>query len=160
MFYLKRILPFTLTLLAGVALGGFFNLFGSRAVEKNKFATSDAMFVRVERDGRSCSKDRSMRLREKSSPLSITYEPNTRYTKEAWAKKTTGVVRLRVTLGADGEVKEVEPLARLPHGLTEEAEKVAWRIKFNPETVGGVPVTVQRDFDYVFSLNDRMAAGL
>ena len=90
----------------------------------------------------------------------FTYEPNTRYTKEAWEKGITGTVRLRVTFGADGEIKDVVPVLGLPYGLTEEAAKVAWRAKFIPATERGRPVTVTKEMDYVFSLNDRMAAGL
>ena len=69
-------------------------------------------------------------------------------------------MRLRVTFGADGEIKDVVPVLRLPYGLTEEAEKVAWRAKFIPAREDGAPVTVTKEVDYVFSLNDRMAAGL
>ncbi len=70
------------------------------------------------------------------------------------------MVSLRVTFGADSEIKNVVPVRRLPDGLTEEAERVAWQIKFVPATENGWPVAVTKEMDYVFSLNDRMAAGL
>jgi len=152
MQYLKRILPFTLTFIVGIALGGFFGLFQPRAVQRGEFVLrSSGDHGRRHHGYRGC---------KKSTPVIHTYEPNTHYTKEAWAKGVTGTVRLRVTFGADGEVKEVVPVLRLPYGLTEEAEKVAWAAKFIPATESGEPVTVTKEMDYVFSLNDRMAAGL
>ncbi len=150
MQYLKRILPFTLTFIIGAGLGGFAGLFKSRTTHRAEFVL------------RGSGADHGHRYRgcKKSTPVVYTYEPNTRYTREAWDKGITGTVRLRVTFGADGEIKGVEPVLRLPHGLTEEAEKVAWRAKFIPATERGRPVTVTKEVDYVFSLNDRMAAGL
>jgi Gram-negative bacterial TonB protein C-terminal len=150
MQYLKRILPFTLTFLIGAGLGGFAGLFKSRLVSRSEFVLQGSGVGRGHRY-RGC---------KQSTPVIHTYEPNTRYTKEAWEKKVTGTVRLRVTFGADGEIKDVVPVLGLPYGLTEEAAKVAWRAKFIPATERGRPVTVSKDLDYVFSLNDRMAAGL
>lgn len=150
MQYLKRILPFTLTFVVGVGLGGFAGLFESRPAQRGQFVML----------GSDSGHGRGYRSCKTTTPVVYTYEPNTRYTKEAWEKKVTGTVRLRVTFGADGEIKAVVPVLRLPHGLTEEAEKVAWRAKFIPATERGRPVTVTKEVDYVFSLNDRMAAGL
>ena len=150
-YVLKKILPFTLTLIIGVLLGSAFGVFTSRTTHRARhFRGHGFAFEHGHRHG-GC---------RKSSPVVYTYEPNTRYTKEAWEKKVTGTVRLRVTFGADGEIKGVVPVLGLPHGLTEEAEKVAWRAKFIPATENGEPVTVTKEMDYVFSLNDRMAAGL
>ncbi len=150
MQYLKRILPFTLTFIIGVGLGGFAGLFKTRTPHRAAFVLSGSGFEHGHRY-RSC---------KTTTPVVHTFEPNTRYTKEAWAKGITGTVRLRVTFGADGEIKEVVPVLRLPYGLTEEAEKVAWRARFIPATERGTPVTVTKEMDYIFSLNDRMAAGL
>lgn len=150
MQYLKRILPFTLTFVIGVGLGGFAGLFKSRTTQRAEFVLSGSGF----------DHGHGYRGCKKSTPVVHTYEPNTRYTKEAWEKGITGTVRLRVTFGADGEIKDVVPVLGLPYGLTEEAAKVAWRAKFIPATERGRPVTVTKEMNYVFSLNDRMAAGL
>jgi TonB family protein len=153
MQYLKRILPFTLTFVIGASLGGFAGLFKTRTTyttRRGEFVLRGSGFERGH-GHRSC---------RTSTPVVHTFEPNTRYTREAWEKGITGTVRLRVTFGADGEIKAVEPVLGLPYGLTEEAEKVAWRAKFIPATERGRPITVTKEMDYVFSLNDRMAAGL
>ena len=149
--FLKRVLPFSLTLIVGVLLGSAFGLFAPRSTRQARFVyTHGSRADHGHRYG-SC---------RKSSPVVHTYEPNTRYTREAWEKRVTGTVRLRVTFGADGEIKDVVTVLGLPYGLTEEAAKVAWRAKFIPAAENGVPVTVTKEMDYVFSLNDRMAAGL
>jgi TonB family protein len=145
-------LPFTLTLLIGAALGSAMSFFSPRAIREKKS-------VSVQRTYTAGCKFKQKSFNSSTSPI-YTYEPNTRYTREAWRRGVTGVVRLRVNFGADGTIKSVVPTERLPYGLTKEAEKVAWQIRFIPATVNGEPVSVTKDVDYVFSLNDRMAAGL
>ncbi len=151
-YFLKRALPFMLTLLLGATLGGFANLFNWRT-------SRPVTTVRVRRPY-SCSHSRRNVAQSDSTPLIPISEPNTKYTREAWDRGITGVVRLRVTFNANGSVTSVETVEGLPFGLTEEAKKVAWQKKFIPATTNGEPVTVTQDVDYVFSLSDRMAAGL
>jgi TonB family protein len=151
--FLKRALPFTLTLVLGALLGGFVNLFDTR--------TDNQVGVLRVGTRRGCSHSRGrFYATAKSTNVIPVSEPNTKYTKEAWERGVTGVVRLRVTFDASGEITQVETVEGLPYGLTEEAKKVAWQKKFIPATVDGQPVTVTQDVDYVFSLSDRMAAGL
>lgn len=146
---LKRALPFTLTLIVGIAFGSLVNLFSK--------GTSVAPAPRFEpptyhaRGG--CGKRRRSAI--PPTPLNIISEPSKRYTKEAFKNKVTGVVRLRITYGSNGSILDVEPLTTLPYGLTEEAERVAWQINFEPATVNGLPVTVTQDQDYIFSLSDE-----
>ncbi len=150
----KRIVPFALTLLAGAALAGVSGVLGSRSPQQRGRARLVYNYNAFE-----CQQSSASRWHH-STPLTITYEPNTHYTARAWKNNTYGVVSLRVTFGADSEIKSVVPVRRLPDGLTEEAERVAWQIKFVPATENGWPVAVTKEMDYVFSLNDRMAAGL
>ncbi len=154
---LKKILPFTLTLALGSLFGGAFELFGARSDAGAKWrGRADAR-----RSYSGCRSGRGRRaVHAQSTPVVYTYEPNTHYTEEAMRRGVTGVVRLRVTFGASGRIERVEPVLRLPHGLTEEAERVAWQTRFTPATDNGVPVTVAKEVDYVFSLSDRMKAGL
>ena len=154
-YFLKRALPFTLTLVVGAALGGLFNFvnpFGARPT-----AATRAESVRA-RNAYAYSYSR--RNYARTTPAVTIYEPNTKYTREAWERGITGVVRLRLMIDASGSVTKVETVDGLPYGLTEEARKVAWETKFSPATVNGERVSVTQDVDYIFSLSDRMAAGL
>ena len=153
--FLKRALPFTLTLMLGAALGNFFgliNLSGGRAAATRAES-------RRERAAYGCSYSRHKSYVQSTAVVPVS-EPNTKYTREAWERGVTGVVRLRVTFHADGYISNVETVEGLPYGLTEEAVKVAWQKKFIPATENGKPVSVTQEVDYIFSLNDRMAAGL
>src|SRR5919107_73798 len=100
MQYLKRILPFTLTFIIGAGLGGFAGLFKSRVTTQR----GDFVFYG---SGGGHGHGHKYRGCDTSTPVVHTYEPNTHYTREAWEKKITGTVRLRVTFGADGEIKAV-----------------------------------------------------
>jgi hypothetical protein len=144
-FYLKRVLPFALTFLVGAALGGLFNYFGS--------ARRAGFFhgPRVYRDGRRCRTSPPPRVApDRTVRAAITFQPSPRYTEEALRNNYRGQARLRLLLGADGRVKLIEPLDRLPYGLTEEAIRAAEDIKFTPATRDGAPVDmwayVEQDF--------------
>jgi TonB family protein len=62
------------------------------------------------------------------------------YTEEARKNKVEGSVRLRFLIGADGSVKQVIVTNALPDGLSEEAIRIAYQMKFEPATKGGVAV--------------------
>lgn len=65
----------------------------------------------------------------------------------------SGTVRLRVTFDANGKVTNVTPLTTLPYGLTEKAIEAARNIKFVPEKINGVPVTVSKVVEYDFKID-------
>lgn len=142
--FLKRMLPFTLTLIIGAALGNFVNLFGSFTGKKAQFYTARRATVACAPADlpRSPNIERAM----------ITYQPMPLYTEEARHNGYTGVAKLRVVLDADGTVSRVVPLNSLPYGLTEEAVKTAKSIRFKPATQDGVPVSaevyIEQDFVY------------
>ena len=71
-------------------------------------------------------------------PLTRWIKPN--YTEKARHNKVSGTVVLRVLVGADGEVKQVEVVRGLPDGLNEEAVKSARQMRFKPATRNGQPV--------------------
>ncbi|HYO91980.1 MAG TPA: energy transducer TonB, partial [Pyrinomonadaceae bacterium] len=75
------------------------------------------------------------------------------YTANARRNRTEGEVILRVTLGADGTVTNVEPITRLPYGLTDEAVRVARQIRFNPATRNGSPVDEVKTITYSFNID-------
>lgn len=79
-------------------------------------------------------------------------KPLPRYTDSARKNGTAGTVTLRVTFGADGKIEKIVEVNGLPHGLTEEAVKVARLIRFLPEEADGKPVTVRKTIVYAFSI--------
>jgi protein TonB len=91
-------------------------------------------------------KEVSVRAVIKSKPL-----PG--YPREARPCGVQGAVKLRIILGADGEVRdEIEVLEGLPCGVTEEAIKAARRIEFEPAQKDGRPVSQYVTLIYNFIL--------
>jgi TonB family protein len=82
----------------------------------------------------------------------IGYKPLPRYTESARKNGTAGTVTLRLTFGADGNIEKIVEINGLPHGLTEEAVKVARQIRFLPEEADGKPVTVRKTIQYAFTI--------
>lgn len=148
-FLLKKALPFTLTFVFGAALGGFVGLFGSSEKKAESF-----LDTRTYEFGSRCRMRRHNLVAE-SKPLVILYKPDARY-----PLATEGRVRVNVTFGADGEVKAVKPLASWLHGRDEDLvgvkamwdaiESAARQIRFTPETINGVPVTVESEVEMRF----------
>ncbi|HJR09422.1 MAG TPA: energy transducer TonB [Pyrinomonadaceae bacterium] len=92
-------------------------------------------------------KEVSVRAVIKSRPL-----PG--YPREARPFGVAGQVKLRIILGADGEVRdEIEVLEGLPYGVTEEAIKAARQIEFEPAQKDGRPVSQYVTLIYNFNLH-------
>ena len=87
-----------------------------------------------------------------STPPKITYKENAHYTKEARDKKVTGAVVLSIVFGADGRIGEIEVVQGLPYGLTESAIAAAKKIRFEPATKDGLPVSERMTRVYYFSI--------
>jgi TonB family protein len=85
-------------------------------------------------------------------PLSIISKPKAAYTDEARTNDTQGVVTLRITFLASGEIGGITVVSGLPDGLTEQAIAAAKQIKFEPKRVGGQPVSVTMTFQYGFNI--------
>ncbi|MGC2237123.1 MAG: TonB family protein [Pyrinomonadaceae bacterium] len=66
--------------------------------------------------------------------------------------KPEGIVRLRVTFLASGEIGEIVVINGLPNGLTEQAVEAARKIKFEPPKKNGVPYSVTKTVEYRFTL--------
>lgn len=82
----------------------------------------------------------------------ITFKPEPSFTERARNHNVRGVVRLRAVLGADGRVRNIIALKRLPDGLTEMAIAAAQRIKFTPATINGQPVSQFVVLEYHFNI--------
>jgi hypothetical protein len=144
---LKRALPFTLTLLVGSGLGSILSGTSPRDSSASLVPTTTTKTRTY-----SCGM-RERAVVAESTPLVVTFEPNTRLTEAARHNKTTGVVELLVRFGADGKATVVDHLTTLPDGLTEEAESAAERTVFRPATINGRPYTVTEVREFIFSLD-------
>lgn len=87
--------------------------------------------------------------------LKILSKPKASYTDDARNNATEGYVRVRVTFGADGQIKSVSAISGLPYGLLEQALAAARKIIFTPAKKDGVPVSVTKVVEYAFSLYFR-----
>jgi TonB family protein len=88
----------------------------------------------------------------RTEPIKIFSKPRPDYTEEVRENNTQGVVRLRITFLAHGEVGSISPVLELPDNLTEQAVLAARKIKFWPQKVNSVPVSVTRLIEYTFTI--------
>ncbi len=87
-----------------------------------------------------------------SKPVNLN-RPRPNYTEEARKNKISGVVRVRVLVGADGAVKQVRLAGGgLPDGLNEEAIRAAYQIRFRPAMKDGQPVAYWMPIEIEFNL--------
>lgn len=87
-----------------------------------------------------------------TTPLKVLSKPKAWYTELARIYEIQGVVRLRVTFLASGELGAISPVSYLPFGLTTSALRAARMIKFEPRTVNGVPQSSIATFEYGFTI--------
>lgn len=90
--------------------------------------------------------------REVTTKAQILSRPEPLYTERARRSGVTGNVTLRMVLAADGAVKHIVAVRRLPDGLTENAINAARRIKFVPATKDGRPVSQFVTIQYHFNI--------
>ncbi|HEX8147919.1 MAG TPA: hypothetical protein VF591_12130 [Pyrinomonadaceae bacterium] len=150
LFLLKKALPFTLTFIFGAALSGLLGLFGS-SEKKGEYVFG----TRTYEYGSRCRMRRHHLVAE-SKPLAILYKPDARVPGNFSEHEDSA--RVEVTFGSDGQVQKVRPVGRsfalykvnnlLP--VWNAVEKAAQGIRFTPETVNGIPVTVEREVDIRF----------
>lgn len=79
-------------------------------------------------------------------------KPEPEFTPLARSRGTSGVVRLRLVLAADGEVKHILVVRGLPNGLTEASIRAARRIRFTPAVKDGRPVSTAVMVEYGFHI--------
>ncbi|HEV3470150.1 MAG TPA: hypothetical protein VG148_12570 [Pyrinomonadaceae bacterium] len=142
-YFLKRALPFALTFAVGAAVGGFFQLLGTRGA-----GWGGPRYYRFE-NRRGCGKKfhRNYFAPETKPPV-VLFKPDARWPRELEALERPASVSVRVTFGADGRVQEVETphWARYSPGSAQSAvwgaiERAARQIRFAPATLDGAPVT-------------------
>ena len=151
LFLLKKALPFTLTFVFGALLSGLTGLFGSSERKAGSF-----LGTRTYEYGRSCRTRGRHRLVAESKPLTILFKPDAILPAGTGGYKTNPeFIQVNVTFGADGNVQQVEPPACRAYdcydlrdersGRWEAVERAARQIRFTPETINGVPVTVVKE---------------
>jgi TonB family protein len=86
---------------------------------------------------------------ERPVPLNA---PQPRYSREARDNKVEGVVIARLLVGEDGAVKQVRIVRGLPDGLSEEAVRCAYELRFKPAMKGGKPVAFWQAISIEFNL--------
>lgn len=159
---LNHVLPFSLGLLAGVAV--FYLLVPIEAPVAQYTVGSWGSGSGMGGSGRCYGKGRSGRfadsesfapepeIRGESVPLKITSKPRATYTDLARENNVEGSVLLKVTLLASGEVGSVTVIRGLPDGLSEQAVAAARKIEFEPKKVNGRPVSVTQTIEYKFDI--------
>jgi TonB family protein len=110
--------------------------------EKIVSSSTDPLFIEGERVYRGS---------EVTQRAVVTFKPEPMYTEKARKKKVQGMVLLRVVFKASGEVKVLNVLKRLPHGLTEQALEAAARMKFKPAMLDNKPVAQTILLEYHFN---------
>jgi len=134
MSLLKRVLPFLLTLIAGISLTSL-------------LPSSDTTLLVVKDSYSACGHNSRY---SSDAPLQITFKPETQATEEALRRNISGTVELSMVLHKNGSISDVSVVRGLPYGLNEEAIKAARGIKFIPAIVCDVTVdTIQYvEFDF------------
>jgi TonB family protein len=118
-----------------------------------KSETKDKANVEAKDEAQS-GDDQPLTAKEVTKRAVIKSKPEPGYPRGARAYGVEGAVKLRIILGSDGRVRdEVEVIEGLPHGVTEEAIKVARRIAFEPaRDKDGRPVSQYVTVIYHFHL--------
>jgi hypothetical protein len=144
--FIKRVLPFVLTLTIGLLIG---SLFGS----VRRPARVAGQFEFVHRSGGEYPSFHHgcRNAYDYNAPAVITRKPEALYTVAARRDHVEGVVALGVMLKSDGTVSDITPLRELSGGLTEEAIKAARRIEFKPAYVYGRPADATQYVEYIFN---------
>jgi tetratricopeptide (TPR) repeat protein len=93
-----------------------------------------------------------LRQNEVTTRAVIHSKPPANFTEEARQSKVSGTVRLRAVLGADGRVRNIVAVRRLPDGLTEASIAAARQIRFTPATLNGHPVSQFVLLEYNFNV--------
>ncbi len=88
-----------------------------------------------------------------SAPVSIQSKPTPVYTAEARQLKVEGEVLLNVVFTADGQIRILNVVRGLGHGLDEAAQHAAKGIRFSPAMRDGHPVDSNATLHIVFQLS-------
>ncbi|MDQ1524579.1 MAG: hypothetical protein QOE47_2503 [Pyrinomonadaceae bacterium] len=158
---LKRVLPFILTLLVGVAFGSLLQRktqpaahpvymeFGAKP--SCRMRPPHAILMPLPPPPPSFEGE-AFTSKDVTRKAVINYKPEPSYTYDARRNEVTGTVRLRLVLAADGTVRDITPLMTLPDGLTDAAVAAARHIEFAPALKDGEAVSQYVTVEYNFNI--------
>lgn len=89
---------------------------------------------------------------KENKPVKIISKPKPGYTDEARSNNVMGRIIVAVEFGADGAINFVAPVRGLPYGLTDKVVVAAQKVKFEPATKDGKPVTTIGFLEYSFAI--------
>ena len=98
-------------------------------------------------DNRSFSEPMTKDLRP-----TINYREKAKYTEIARTNRVQGTVVLQAVFGSNGEMQSIRVIRGLPDGLTRKAIEATRKIKFDPATRNGKPVSVRGTLEFTFNL--------
>ncbi|MDQ3684054.1 MAG: energy transducer TonB [Acidobacteriota bacterium] len=160
---IKRVLPFTLTLIIGAALGNLLSAVFSRTDRAPNVSAPSARTYksrgcrsrrreRVESNTLTFAHDRIFSSEELEQRAVLLSKPQPGYTEAARMNNVSGTVRLSLVLGANGDVLDVTVINGLPDGLTEQAIDAARGIRFMPAWKDGRRVSQYVTVEYSFNV--------
>jgi TonB family protein len=82
----------------------------------------------------------------------ILYKEKAKYTEIARINRVQGTVVLQVVFAVNGEIQDYRVVRALPDGLTHKAIDATRKIRFNPATRNGEPVSVRGQLEFTFNL--------
>lgn len=88
---------------------------------------------------------------QESKPLKIISQPNPELPKDYGTLDAQGMILFRVEFLANGEIGKVSPVNSFIASLDQNALEAAKKIKFEPVTKNGEPVTVHKVISYLYS---------
>lgn len=147
----KGIFVFAATLFLGVFVGTAFQSLKIASI-KDKIPSAVDYGETGGSSGYAVDYDQRGTVRPGTNALQILSKPRPNYTNSARQNQVTGVVRLRVTFLASGEIGSVATVSGLQDGLTEQAINAAENITFYPATKEGKAITVTKLVEYSFSI--------
>ena len=96
--------------------------------------------------------NRTFTVKEVTKRAVILSKPEPTFTEEARKNNVTGEVILRMVLSSNGSVISIQPVKRLPDGLTERAIAAAKQIQFTPAEKDGHKVSQYVTVSYNFNI--------
>lgn len=96
--------------------------------------------------------DKNMLPMTPSQRPTILYREKAKYTEIAKINRVQGAVVLQVVFEVGGVIRLIRVTRKLPDGLTQKAIEAAQKIRFNPATRNGAPVSVRGTLEFQFNL--------